>query len=130
MRYHLLRFIRPALASDLIPLLRSSVSVLTAVTGHQGPFPVVIMDWDGKKGPDGRGLTDDEEEKMLKIITVSDLKSRSDGELQALFSQASKSLIKSDRSTAERHYRIAALNAVQSEINRRGSVAWRNAVGL
>ena len=64
---------------------------------------------------------------MLKIITVSDLQNRTEGELQALFSQACKTLIQSDRNTAERRNRLIALNAVQSEINRRGSLAWRKA---
>ena len=66
---------------------------------------------------------------MFKIITVSDLQSRSGGELQALFAQASKAVIQSDRGTAERRRTLAGVNAVQSEINRRGSLAWRKAAG-
>ena len=36
---------------------------------------------------------------MLKIITVSDLQNRTEGELRALFSQACKTLILSDQNT-------------------------------
>lgn len=69
--------------------------------------------------------SDNEEEKMLKIITVSDIKSRNDGELKALFYLASNALVRSDRYTVERRQCLSGLFAIQSEINRRASLAWQ-----
>jgi len=68
--------------------------------------------------------SDNEEEKMLKIITVSDIKARNDGELKALFYLASNALTRSDRYTQERRQCLSSLFAIQNEINRRGSLAW------
>ena len=94
--------------------VRFTSSYLPASTGaHGGPFPADCGAGVSRKGPDGRGLANKEEEvKMSRIITASELQNRSLADLQALYRAVQQELSASATGSADRRNALASLENI------------------